>query len=314
MSERCSAVLEQVSNTIEGVLRAIPSDPDGHLGGHRPPRILDVGCWDGEEAVRYVSAIGGEGAGVEVFPGPAEIGRQRGLQVEQLDLERERLPWEDGKFDVVIANQVLEHLKNVWLPLSAIWRVLAPGGRLIVSAPNLASLHNRVLLCLGRQPTSVRTLGPHVRGFTMREIRSLVSLGGAFKVERTLGVVSIPFRSAGLVRSACSGRLPPTRQCSSLDAPREIPHGEETAPHGSATSRVNEPESHRPTGANPVQRCLTDARRPALRASTTLRSFCTTGLSPAVPPRSGWSAPSRAHALPSLGPAHSAHRAPVGQG
>jgi hypothetical protein len=94
---------------------------------------------------------------------------------------------------------VLEHVKNVWLPLSESWRVLRPGGWLIVSVPNLASLHNRVLLGLGRQPTSIRTLGPHVRGFTFREIRHVIGLEGAFEVTKAIGVgfYPLPTRLAG---------------------------------------------------------------------------------------------------------------------
>jgi SAM-dependent methyltransferase len=95
--------------------------------------------------------------------------------------------------DVVVSNQVFEHLKNVWRPMSEILRVLRTGGWLILSVPNLASLHNRVLLALGHQPASIRTFGPHVRGYTFGEIRRFIAQGGAFRIERALGVGFYPF-------------------------------------------------------------------------------------------------------------------------
>src|SRR5205823_11009821 len=133
----------------------------------RPPGLLDIGCWDGASTARYGESLGAAAlAGIEVFDGPARVAEERGIDVARRDLERETFPWPDAAFDVVVANQVFEHLKNIWLPLSEAYRVLKAGGHLVVSVPNLASLHNRVLLAFGRQPTSIHTLGPHVRGYT----------------------------------------------------------------------------------------------------------------------------------------------------
>jgi SAM-dependent methyltransferase len=112
--------------------------------------------------------------------------------VARRDLERDAFPWPDATFDVVLANQVFEHLKNIWLPLSEAYRVLKPGGHLVVSVPNLASLHNRVLLAFGRQPTSIRILGPHVRGYTLHELLTLLRVDGGLEVVRVRGVGFYP--------------------------------------------------------------------------------------------------------------------------
>lgn len=103
--------------------------------------------------------------------------------------------------DVVLSNQVFEHLKNVWLPMSEIHRVTKVGGHCVIAVPNLASLHNRVLLALGRQPTSIRTFGPHVRAFTLGELRRFVAQGGAFEVQRATAAGFYPLPAAW-------GRLP----------------------------------------------------------------------------------------------------------
>lgn len=176
--EPCSRVLDEVRDKIEALLRGIAP-------GAGEPVLLDVGCWDGESTRRWGEALGTRRLlGVEVYEEQARRAEQRGLEVARIDLEAGRFPWPDGSVDVVVCNQVLEHLKNIWLPIGEIHRVLRPGGHAILSVPNLAAFHNRVLLALGRQPTSIRVFGPHVRGYAYREFCELVERGGAFAIER----------------------------------------------------------------------------------------------------------------------------------
>jgi SAM-dependent methyltransferase len=186
MSKRCSDVLFQISKAIDRELERARSDSS------RPLNVLDVGCWDGENTERYRRILGGWSRGVEVFKDQAEKARNRGIDVAEVDLETGRFPWDDASVDVVVANQVFEHLKNVWLPMSEIGRVLAPGGMLVFSVPNLGSLHNRLMLGAGLQPSSIRTFGPHVRGFTYRQAKHFVEFDGYFRVMRAVGVGFYP--------------------------------------------------------------------------------------------------------------------------
>jgi SAM-dependent methyltransferase len=187
MSDLLLGVLREVDHTIARLVEG--------LAGRGPAAraLLDVGCWDGEHTERYARLLKCQAHGIEVFEAPARRAGERGIEVARVDLETQRFPWPDASMDVVVCNQVFEHLKNVWTPMSEIARVLRPDGWLVLSVPNLGSLHNRALLALGRQPTSIRTLGPHVRGYTFGEIRRFVGLGGAFAVERALGVGFYPF-------------------------------------------------------------------------------------------------------------------------
>jgi len=187
MSSLLAGVLQDVDRTIAAQLERLARD------GFRASAILDIGCWDGSHTERYARTFGAQAHGIEIFPAPAALAEARGVRVARLDLETERFPWPDQSMDVVVSNQVFEHLKNVWTPMSEACRVLRPGGYLAISVPNLASLHNRVLLALGRQPTSIRTLGPHVRGYTLGELARFVSLGGAYTVEKKIGVGFYPF-------------------------------------------------------------------------------------------------------------------------
>lgn len=186
MSRMCSLVLEEAHLSILRLLRQIASS-------ERVSSLLDVGCWDGSTTIEYAHATGGARAyGIEVFQDPASRAAQRGVSVAVMDLERERFPWPDRSMDLVVCNQVFEHLKNVWRPMSEIARVLRDGGHLLFSVPNLASLHNRVLLAFGVQPTSIRTFGPHVRGFTLGQARAFLCAGDVFKVRRISAVGFYP--------------------------------------------------------------------------------------------------------------------------
>jgi SAM-dependent methyltransferase len=201
MSKRCSAVVREIHRTISHELQTLRREAGRSLS------LLDVGCWDGTTTAEFATILGGGAAGVEVYPAEAAAARTRGIDVAQLDLETQRLPWDDESFDVVIANQVFEHLKNVWHPMSELARLVKPGGSLVFSVPNLASFHNRVMLALGWQPSSIRTFGPHVRGFTFRQARDFVSYGRFFDVTRAVGVgfYPIPASGASLVARAWVG-------------------------------------------------------------------------------------------------------------
>lgn len=187
MSSLLVGVLDEVDRTIARQVERIAHDSPVDRS------LLDVGCWDGAHTERYARLLGGKARGVEIFETQAREAEARGIDVARLDLESGTFPWADESTDIVVSNQVFEHLKNVWRPMSEIYRVLRTGGWLILSVPNLGSLHNRVLLALGRQPTSIRTLGPHVRGYTHGEIRRFIAHGGAFRIEHTFGVGFYPF-------------------------------------------------------------------------------------------------------------------------
>lgn len=186
----CTSVLASVTNVITGAISSLAAATPAE---GRPKHLLDIGCWDGTATTGYAAAAKARPAGIEVYADAAARAAVGGVQVVRLDLERDSFPWRDAVFDIVVANQVFEHLKNIWLPLAEAFRVLRPGGHLIISVPNLASLHNRVLLLCGVQPTSIRVLGPHVRGYTVDALVELLSLGDALRHCKTIGAGFYPF-------------------------------------------------------------------------------------------------------------------------
>jgi SAM-dependent methyltransferase len=119
----------------------------------------------------------------------------KGLAVESLNIERDQLPFADESVDVIIANQVLEHCKEIFWIFSEVSRTLKTGGCFIVGVPNLASLHNRLLLAVGRQPSPIKTASAHVRGYTRRDMEHFVAscFPGGYRVEAFGGSNFYPF-------------------------------------------------------------------------------------------------------------------------
>lgn len=158
--------------------------------------LLDVGCWDGEFTVEYARAVKANLEnihGIDFFPTILATAAGRGIKTQQIDLETQEFPLPDASVDVVICNQVLEHLKQVYRPLSEIHRVLKPDGHAVISVPNLAALHNRLLLLFGRQPATIRIMGPHVRGYAYGEFTRFLENHGLFVCERIEPVGMYPF-------------------------------------------------------------------------------------------------------------------------
>ncbi len=93
-------------------------------------------------------------------------------------------PWREP-FDVIVAGDVLEHLPEPDLALSLLRPLLAPGGTLLVSLPNVANVTVRFGLLLGRFPAAERGIldRTHLRFFTRRTGRELLTRNG-FRVER----------------------------------------------------------------------------------------------------------------------------------
>ncbi len=139
--------------------------------------IMDLGAGSGDDLELARQASPGTICyAVESYPPNVEMLRQRNVEVASLNLERDRLPFEKEFFDVVMANQVFEHLKEIFWVLHEVSRTLKVGGHFILGVPNLASLHNRMLLLAGMQPTCIQNHSAHVRGYTRHDLLKMLRM------------------------------------------------------------------------------------------------------------------------------------------
>ncbi len=117
--------------------------------------MVDLSCDDGVNAVRFAGTAGAsEVHGVELVEDRARLATARGIHVVAADLDG-RLPYGDQSFDLVVANQVIEHLSDTDNFLREIHRILKPSGIVVFSPENLASWHSVASLTLGWQPFSL---------------------------------------------------------------------------------------------------------------------------------------------------------------
>lgn len=152
--------------------------------------VLDLGAGSGSDlAIIHELYPAARRIAVEAHPSHAQRLAASGVEVHALDAERARLPLEDESVDLVIADQFLEHVKEVFWVLHESSRVLRVRGSLVIGVPNLAAAHNRILLFVGRQPTQLRNWSGHVRGYTKRDLIDLIvkPFPGGYRLKEATG-------------------------------------------------------------------------------------------------------------------------------
>jgi len=103
-------------------------------------RILDLGCSSGALGEALKARQSAEVVGVEVDPAYARDARGRLDDVVQSDLEElfdDSLPSRLGRFDCVIAADVLEHLRDPLRVLAGATALLSANGTAVISVPNV---------------------------------------------------------------------------------------------------------------------------------------------------------------------------------
>jgi SAM-dependent methyltransferase len=103
-------------------------------------RLLDFGCGAGDFLQR-MNALGWNVLGLDAAEAMIERIRHLGLAAQTGSLPQPN--WDDGSFEAITMWQALEHLHHPLEALRDAHRLLTPGGRLLVTVPNLDSLSSR---------------------------------------------------------------------------------------------------------------------------------------------------------------------------
>ncbi|MCW2601893.1 MAG: methyltransferase protein [Pseudonocardiales bacterium] len=148
--------------------------------------VLDVGCDTGYLGETLI-ALGCRVSGVEINPVTAAEAATKLERVVVGDLESLDLVAELGErqFDVVVFGDVLEHLRDPLALLRQARRLLAPGGSVLVSTPNVAHGDVRLALLMGKfQYTRLGILDEtHTRFFTTESLMQFAEDAGMDVVE-----------------------------------------------------------------------------------------------------------------------------------
>lgn len=137
-------------------------------------QIIDLGAGAGRDL----------GFAHKIFPTAKKIGIDIPSNVKKhdfyekiyLDLEKDPLPFLPESVDVFIANQVLEHTKELFWIFHQVTKSLRVGGYFIIGVPNVAAFHNRLLMLLGRHPTQFKSYSAHVRVFSKHDLLKFVDV------------------------------------------------------------------------------------------------------------------------------------------
>jgi len=159
-------------------------------------KILDVGCGNGlllyQFRKSYRTLVGLEYS-------PKRLA-QANINLEDFDFvpvsgsAEDMKSIETGTIDRIISADTIEHIPDVYSASAEMFRVLKPGGELVINTPNIAFLKKRLLLLVGRFPSTsqpnegigsdVLFDGGHFHYFTYRSLRIVLEKAGFVPVRR----------------------------------------------------------------------------------------------------------------------------------
>lgn len=150
----------------------------------RPRDVLDVGCSSGYLSAP-LAAAGARVVGVELDPEAAEAARTFCHEVVVGDVESLELPFPPASFDAIVCGDLVEHLRDPQAALARLRPLLRPGGRLVLSTPNVANWAMRLSLLAGRWRYTERGIldRTHAHLFTRKTLAETVENAGYRVVE-----------------------------------------------------------------------------------------------------------------------------------
>jgi len=103
-------------------------------------RVLDAPCGGSAALTLALIEKGFEAIGADV---DTDAEARLGKAFAKVDLNA-TLPWPAQSFDAVFSTEGIEHLESHYSFLNEMWRILKPGGILVITTPNITALRSRV--------------------------------------------------------------------------------------------------------------------------------------------------------------------------
>lgn len=159
------------------------------LGEHpHHSEVLEVGCGDAS-FTKSLAEYSPRVTAIDISAEQIEENARAHPEIAFLQHDvAERFPFEDGTFGAIWCSEVLEHLFDPGFALREMHRVLAPGGKLLVTVP-YHGLFKNVMIALFRWDEHFAPGNPHIRFFTRNTLTELTGTAGFQQIEtRTCGM------------------------------------------------------------------------------------------------------------------------------
>jgi 2-polyprenyl-3-methyl-5-hydroxy-6-metoxy-1,4-benzoquinol methylase len=157
-----------------------------YLKNNEKGRLLDVGCGNGT-FIGKMQQLGWETEGIDFDPKAIEYCKSKGLKAYTGGLESHKFP--SGSFDIITINHVIEHIHDTKKLIEECFRILKPGGKLVIATPNSDSFLFRSI-----HKQNWFSLDPprHLILFNKKNLSDIVSKSG-FSIEKSMTTIRNEF-------------------------------------------------------------------------------------------------------------------------
>lgn len=163
-----------------------------NIGG----KLLDVGCGNGE-FINYMKRNGWQTVGIDFDKEAVNAAKSRNLDVKSGNLNEQKFP--ANNFDAITIAHVIEHIYDPVELLKECFRILKPGGKLVIATPNNESLGHRYF------KENWRGLEPprHIHVFSTNSLIRVIYKSGftKFKCFTTSRISRFIYRSSKDIRN-----------------------------------------------------------------------------------------------------------------
>ncbi len=167
-------------------------------------RLLEIGCGLGNDLCA-LARRGLDVTGIDIAPKAVEMTRRhlevRGLPGRAEVQNCESLTLDNETFDVVYSSGVIQHTADIQAAVDEIFRVLKPGGTLVIVLYHRHSWFKFLARVSGTHVEFADRDAPIIRSFSRRELR------GLFSAAHDLKIIMEHFRPQPTVRTGLLGNL-----------------------------------------------------------------------------------------------------------
>jgi 2-polyprenyl-3-methyl-5-hydroxy-6-metoxy-1,4-benzoquinol methylase len=168
----------------------------------RKVKILEIGIGSGVQS-RILKNLGYEKLyGIDLDDEYKTFLQQEGIDFKKCDLEKEKIPYGNNMFDIVICSHVIEHVWNYDNLLSETNRVLKPSGIAFIETPNFS-----------KQTKTFYSDGTHVKPYLPVGLANLMRMynsdpiktyntGNFWIIQRITKILASPKKSRSIIRKA----------------------------------------------------------------------------------------------------------------